>query len=276
MITILFMTTIPGNFEYERVNIGNSDQRKQYNKCVLHLISIISTDDDNDYITVEMIHEKYMNNDEFWNSLKVGDLIENVEASGYRSEGLYIVDENLNTDFKHRLIITELHTKYDDYGTVLPHFYAITKFPIDYFEMAYSDKKHQVLVNTHFCDGKHLAYWHTDPCIMPIDKEILRINQLKKSGILSIDLGHCKIYGIIVKFQDEQYFLTSYDDTAKDFLSLIKNVPFYTIENLIESFTYFSEDSKEKKNNRAILSKITKFLHKNKIDFENAYLLSQG
>jgi hypothetical protein len=269
------MTTILDDFEYERVNIGNSAQRKQYNKCVLHLISIISTDDD-DYITPEMINEKYMDNDEFWNSLNVGDLIENVEASGYRSEGLYIVDENLNTDFKHRLIITKLHTKYDDYGTVLPHFYAITKFPIDYFEMGYSDKKHQVLVNTHFCNGKHLVYWHIEPCVMPINKEILRINQLKKSDVLSIDLGHCKIYGIIVKYQNEQYFLSSYDATAKAFLTLIKYVPFYTIKNLIDSFKCFSEDSKNRKKNRAVLSKITKFLLKNKIDFENAYLLSQG
>ncbi len=261
------MTTVPKNFIYHEATIKKSADRDQYSGCVLHLVDIETGEY---YLSAEELQQYLMKTKKFWDVIRVGDLVENVAHSGYRSEGLYIIDEDVDNDC---LKIVDLHTDYDDYGTILPHFYAITRFPIGYFDMDYSNREHNVIVNNYFCaTGKHGAYWHSGSCLMPLDKETFGIDQLTDEDLLTIDLDHRQIYGIIVEYRNVRYFLTSIYKTTNEFLTYLKEEGFYQFNNLIDSYHGFLSDDSDREK-RYVLCDIIEFLRENKIEFNNAYLL---
>ncbi len=60
----------------------------------------------------------------FTTKLRSGDILENVEDSGYRSEGIYMWN---GTD------VIRQNTEYDDYGSPAKEFKVITQFPPNYW-----------------------------------------------------------------------------------------------------------------------------------------------
>jgi hypothetical protein len=77
----------------------------------------------NEYL--EYIKDNYT---DIYQNLKFGDLIENGNESGYRANGLYIVDKDDNDN----LILSLLSNSPDDYGTIPLKFESFTLFEPGY------------------------------------------------------------------------------------------------------------------------------------------------
>jgi hypothetical protein len=80
------------------------------------------------------IKENYI---DIYQKLKFGDFIENGNESGYRSEGLYIIDKNE----KDQLVLSHLSNEPDDYGTIPLNFEGFTKFDAGYHFETIRDKR---------------------------------------------------------------------------------------------------------------------------------------
>jgi hypothetical protein len=76
-----------------------------------------------------------------------GDLVENTVESGYRSNGVYMLQQQDDS-----IGIIPLDYSYDDYGGPSHKFSVITDFPLDYW--FYSK------MNTIFLGGNSQSYWH--------------------------------------------------------------------------------------------------------------------
>ena len=154
ILRMITLTLTPDNLD--------SDQDNKKVKPLIHPI--------NDYIT------KHFNT--LWKMVKYGDLIEDVAVSGDRSTGRYIVDKNRHlSDHKKGLFVNELYTEVDDYGSVLPNMYTITKFPIGYFD--------DLVTNNHFCPDveKYSSYWHSDVSLSFFDIKFLKLNKLTTDNV---------------------------------------------------------------------------------------------
>merc|ERR1711871_1226444 len=100
---------------------------------------------------------------------KEGDLVENLAQSGYRTAGVFI----LKKDLKGKLQMTSLDTEMDDYGHVGDGFSLGPEYPVGYWNRARFEK----------------AYWHGDPTIEPVHKDILlnlKLSDLDQEGDYSI------------------------------------------------------------------------------------------
>ena len=88
-----------------------------------------------------------------------GDLIEDCNESGYRSNGVYIIGKKKDESGKEKLSVFPLDSEADDYGHVGRNFSLgpPPNFPINYWEDANFKK----------------AYWHTDPTPQPISWDVL-------------------------------------------------------------------------------------------------------
>ena len=100
---------------------------------------------------------------------KEGDLVENLAESSYRTAGVYI----LRNDKKGKLQMTSLDSEMDDYGHVGDGFSLGPEYPVGYWNRAQFKK----------------AYWHGDPTIEPVHKDILlnlKLSDLDKEGDYTI------------------------------------------------------------------------------------------
>ena len=96
----------------------------------------------NKFLTIDMLEDKYKG---ISKKLKRGDLIENLNESGYRSQGVYCFD---GTD------IVGQNFKFDDYGTPSTSFKLIKEFPPGYWD--------EPIVNNDYEEGDSRFYWHFD------------------------------------------------------------------------------------------------------------------
>ncbi len=105
----------------------------------------------------------------FTAKLKRGDILENVEYSGYRSDGIYMWNGN---------DIIRQNTEYDDYGSPAKEFKVITQFPPNYWERPYSTKN---VDNSYVPDvSQSKFYWHSynPPLIIDLTEfEIIKTSQ---------------------------------------------------------------------------------------------------
>jgi hypothetical protein len=144
-------------------------------KCVIHLIDltnvlnqdILFNSDIGNIITnfITNIHP------ELWIMMKRGDLLEDISCSGYISNGRYIIDTNTNSDFKSDLVVKELCTDYDDYGSILPNLFTITEFPIGYFD--------DIIINNYLCPFETMhSRWNSQYSYVCFDIEKLNLMNL--------------------------------------------------------------------------------------------------
>ena len=75
-----------------------------------------------------------------------GDMLENTNISGYRSEGVYMVSKTPESGFK----VIDLDYDYDDYGGPSHEFSVITDFPLDYWHYDHMNVR----------GGEVQSYWH--------------------------------------------------------------------------------------------------------------------
>lgn len=115
--------------------------------------------------------------------VKRGDIVENTNESGYRTQGVYFVDE-----VGENISIISPYDEYDDYGTVPVVFHAISEFPLDYWE---------------WDQDKYEFYWHSEPspAFYPTDFD------LKEKGV--VDNSKCFYF----KHEDVSYlFVCNVED----------------------------------------------------------------
>ena len=86
-----------------------------------------------------------------------GDLVENINESGYRSEGLYILDNDVENNLK----ICKLGTENDDYGNVPSTLSLSRHFNPGYWTSALGAFEKRLVINlTSYPNETSKAYWH--------------------------------------------------------------------------------------------------------------------
>jgi hypothetical protein len=225
-------------------------------KCVIHLIKYKKlsydsddSDNDNDNATADAINDfitdQYI---DLWKMMKKGDLIEDINQSGYRAQGRYYVDDDpkrKKSILKNGLIIRDLYTELDDYGSIPPHFFTITEFPIGYFD---EDK---IIVNNKFCPKiKKESYWHSDvqPCF--IDCKRLKLDKLTDDNIFvdyTDDNTNDNMYTyIILRFKKSNFCLINIAHKGKDKINWMISI-FKKDYSILEQSFYDLDDSIIKK-----------------------------
>jgi len=199
-----------------------------------------------DYITSQI--------PELWEQLKYGDLIEDVSESGYRSEGVFVVTKTSQSDgenlIKQGLEIASLCCdEYDDYGTVPPDFYLITRFPLGYHSY-----ENMVTNNTYaLTHSGPESYWHCEPYPAPLDIKKLKLD----SDHLTIENVFHQVIGtkkvdfsyVVITYKGDNYMIC--DKTVpKSFMNRLSNNTLFVQttygKSAIESFTYnYKVDEKE-------------------------------
>lgn len=187
------------------------------NKCVIHIISYGSDNSGSEKKENRLLHpiNDYITKHypALWKMIKYGDLIEDIAVSGYRSTGRYIVDKNNKlSDHKKGLFINQLYTEIDDYGTILPNMYTITKFPIGYFD--------NLEMNNKMCPyvKKYESYWHSDVSLSFFDVDFLKLNKLTTDNVYVKTLeDSSKFMYIILTYKKQNYLigLMDYSDSKK-------------------------------------------------------------
>jgi len=190
--------------------------------------------------------------------MKEGDLVEDLDTSGYRSLGRFIVKK----DKSDKLYVDSLHTDYDDYGTVPPEFATITKFPVGYFN--------DLVTNDGFHVGtEYKSYWHSNECYMWIDKAKLKLNNLTFDMIKIKKNGDDYCVHIVVEHNKSKYLL--YNICSKKYgptpltSSNIK-------KEFMELFDYPIFNGYDK-NDIEVTDTLTKILIKHDINKENVMFL---
>lgn len=118
-------------------------------------------------VKIEMIEKTYPG---ILDRLDRGDIIEFIEKSGYRSQGILFFDGE-------KLI--HQCTDYDDYGTPPIEFEILTEFPPDYYKKSFREKELSMKVVKDYVGPKHNTefYWHSDYCMMPLNIQKLGLRE---------------------------------------------------------------------------------------------------
>ena len=184
--------------------------------------------------TKEQIDNSYQG---FTTKLRRGDILENVDDSGYRSEGVYMWN---GTD------IIRQNTEYDDYGSPAKEFKVITQFPPNYWERPYSSR---YVDNSYVPDVRDSKfYWHSynPPLIIDLT-EFKVIKASQKYWILfdKMDQRHYHVLwldGVVDNFVDDtinkNFYVWNVDyrgfpsDVTKDIVG--DRIPLYAVSNIFQ------------------------------------------
>lgn len=243
-------------------NKNKKFDRKSHECCVIHLIDFDVETIDVEYIEASNV-ENYITDQipDLWNDMKEGDLIENITESGYRSTGIYCVDKCTDQTegekiIKNGLCIVSQECSYDDYGTVPLNFYAITRFPLGYHELAFHDKSNIVVNNTYVPEfDKPEAYWHRDPYYAPLDIKKLKLDSLTDDNIFEHKFNFSdkynenkKFYYVIITVKKQNYMLGTFGFEEQDLINMFdrkKENRYYMInygESAINDIVYINND----------------------------------
>lgn len=114
--------------------------------------------------TKDQLNDRYPG---FTNKLNRGDILENVDVSGYRSEGVYM--------WNGKEIIRQ-NTEYDDYGSPSKEFKVITQFPPDYWSTPRSSQSNLIIDNSYVgTDFNGRFYWHIEnpPLLLDLNEFVI-------------------------------------------------------------------------------------------------------
>jgi hypothetical protein len=135
---------------YATVHLFQGSELKNYNQ--------------EDVPTKDQLNDRYP---DFTNKLKRGDMLENIDISGYRSIGVYM--------WNGKEIIPQ-NTEYDDYGSPAKEFKVITQFPPDYWSTPRSSQANLKVNNSYVgSDCNSGFYWHIDnpPLLVDLNEFVI-------------------------------------------------------------------------------------------------------
>ena len=156
---------------------------KNMNYTTLHIVSFSKISNGDKIMSDEDYYPKGKDMETTYpgiiSSLTRGDLIENCDMSGYRSQSLWAWDGEK---------IINLNTNLDDYGSPPEEFKALEEFHPDYWRI--SDSTHKTIS---WSGEKQQAYWHSEDTPVSIDDKTLKlIESAKYSPEILIDLADRK------------------------------------------------------------------------------------
>jgi len=220
-------------------------------KCVIHLLDLsdclnqydkFSSDIGN--VITNYITDKHV---ELWKMMKRCDLLEDVSSSGYKSNGRYIIDKDVNSrSIQNFLVVKELCTDYDDYGSIYPDMYTITEFPIGFFD--------DILINNHMLKSETMrSSWNCryvcfDTKKLKLDQltvdEVHHVSTTKKYTLnddrnFTYNVDHLYILimfeGIkymIIQEYSHKYYIYVMSKEISDFTKLFKESKMFRCENI--------------------------------------------
>lgn len=275
--------------------ISNYEDRNRYDCCVLHVVNI-SLSDEYKYGLASALQEAMPDN--FWDCAKVGDIVENVFETIMLNRSCCIGGFLFDPDYKLYFVVEDIDLTKDDKrnglklvneshetinGKLPKHFYAITKYPIGYFNNTVINTKfYDIVINT---QKYHERYFRKiEDVYMPLDKETFGINKLTEQDILEYDIGYIKLYFVICEYNGDKYLFVASDKSRKDCIDNLSDNLYFTFNLLIYKKCGLHETDcltdpyyqtlNMDRDKLDTLSKITKYLHENEIDFDKAWLLS--
>lgn len=245
--------------------IQHKFNRDMHDKCVIHLIYCspvlekyeeeteecanydeneedaneedVNEDNDRKYIDADTV-DQYITDQipDMWNDMRAGDLIEDINRSGYRSDGVYAVDidesqcESLRI-IKNGLRIVNLNA---EYGTIPYNFYAITRFTLGYhnYDSLITNNRFVANIKSYSPYMTHKSYWHAEPCYTPFDKTELNFDNLTEDDIFyKIFNFECFVkcdsvsylYYIIVTHKQCNYLIGSHEKSKEKFIHILKH-----------------------------------------------------
>lgn len=124
--------------------------KKKTNKAVIHLVAL---DNDGEDIKSSQLKKNYPG---IFQMMKRGDIIEDINESGYRSQGIWFFDGEG---------IIYQYYELDDYGTPPIEFELITEFPPGYWDQE-EEENNLAKVNQWYVTGESQFYWHQGSCVL--------------------------------------------------------------------------------------------------------------
>jgi hypothetical protein len=129
--------------DYYREQYNRLNKYGDWNMMSPMIDRVLNSETDFDVLHITDIEDKYP---ELVPMMKRGDLIENVNESGYRTDGVYCYDGE---------DIVYLNKRYDDYGDPSSSFQLIKEFPPGYWDNPAINNKFEPTYDSNF-------YWHCD------------------------------------------------------------------------------------------------------------------
>jgi len=187
------------------------EEAKYKDKATIHLISgrkifgeEYDENEDLHYkpIPIDLIEKTYPG---ITKTMKRGDIIENIDESGYRSNGVFFFDG--------KKVIGQYY-ELDDYGSPPQTFYLITEFPPSYWDQDYGERV--LKVNDAFQEGKSVFAWHSpEGTFSPLDLEKLpEILEKIKHDMKQVTITYDGEYDwsrtsnyIILEYQNKKYMI---------------------------------------------------------------------
>ena len=125
-------------------------------KATVHLVAMGNLSENDKQLTKSRLDKKYPG---VTSHFSRGDIIENVNESGYRSQGVWMWDGKN---------IIEQNTDWDDYGSPSKEFKIITEFPPGYWDRVYGEENGLTVKKWCRIDAESQFYWHSDypPCAL--------------------------------------------------------------------------------------------------------------
>lgn len=163
--------------------------------------------------------------------LKNGDIIENLNSSGYRSNGIYFV-KTTQKDFH----ILQQYFEYDDYGSINEEFKAFENIPLTFYYNCNTN-------NMYFPENNSKFYWHSVPYLIfdPIKTNIYQwtINDFKK---------FLNIYYKIFIHNNIKYLFFTNKINEKELQDFIENkiINYFLYEkNYYTSLEYYKDENND-------------------------------
>jgi hypothetical protein len=200
------------NQKFRHLIQQDQDLLKQVEKCMIHLIEIGECPDG--CPSTEDLEAKHPGISEYFCR---GDLIENKSESGYRSQGVYCVDQ---VDGQWKIVYQ--YDEFDDYGTPAIEFHGISQFPLNHWALdnlncnnTYTNqhRTHLFMGQSENTNPDCEFYWHIEPVMVAFyPEEVGMTMELEAVEPLDQNLKH--VYTIFT-FQDEKYIFIASDEVLK-------------------------------------------------------------
>jgi len=140
-----------------------------------------------------------------------GDLVENISESGYRTNGVYVIEKKGNS-----IKVADIGREYDDYGHIDDRFSLSEERPLGYWNNASFEK----------------AYWHSEDLPEPIWTKFMKAKDIKPDGDggSDIDLKWCVLKFPMKPSKALSLLKKAKEDKLKAFYFLKEYSPDYTVE----------------------------------------------
>jgi hypothetical protein len=209
--------------DVRKIKVGsNSDLKKEkfnrdsHSKCVIHLIDPMEEIEDAEemstYITDQMPN--------LWNSLRHGDLIENVDRISNRFYGV-MRKKQTESEYMVKSGLEIIDADEEDFGLIPSNFYAITKFPLGYHNHM------NMMTNNTYAPHYSESQIERDDYFVPLDLKKLHLSDQDLTDdvifekVIGFGRGRYRLSYVVLTFRKLNYMIGTRGDES-DFRDRIR------------------------------------------------------